>query len=329
MLTILILLAAFDPTATLQALQHPEGRNAALTELLALNPPELQAARQRPELAAVMGLIAQDRAAGRGDRALAIRAFALLGLRQEGGLEILAALLKHGEDPAEVALAREAALALRQLKAPGRLEPALDSKDPEVRQHAAAAGAGGARLCLLLKADPWPIVRRAAAVGLPAQHADCLAAAFNDEHRVAIAAVEAAGRVKRPALKAPLMALAGDRKRAPRLRASALGALGALGELGPAKVVIEAHLAKGGILPLVEGALRACFLDGGPEAREILKAALGSSSERARYLAGRALLQLGERAAVEARLSGWSGRARARLEALIKDPIDPAIDDPE
>ncbi|MBU0551183.1 hypothetical protein KJ940_06785, partial [Myxococcota bacterium] len=167
----------------------------------------------------------------------------------------------------------------------------------------------------------------------------CLAAAFDDEHRVAIVAIEAAGRAGRPALKAPLTALAGDRRRAPLLRASALGALGALGDLGPARIVIEAHLKRGGILPLVEGAVRAAQLHGGEEGRALLKIALGSKSDRVRLITGRALLALGERAAVEAARVDWRGRARARIDAALLqadkeaptlgDSIEMIADDPE
>jgi HEAT repeat protein len=209
-----------------------------------------------------------------------------------------------------VALAREAARALRQLKAFDALAAGLESKDPEVRATAAAAGAAPTRLCAVLRADEWPKVRSSAARGLlkhPTQAA-CLADGFGDpDPVVALVSIQVAGLSGLAPLRKPLRRVAGSPRASVPLRGAAFVSLAHLGDAEPAQKALATHLASGKIVPLAVAAVRALAVVGDLER---LKAAGGSESERVRKVAERAL-------------------ANAKGPTPPSEDSDPADSDPE
>ncbi len=328
--------APLDLVAAARALEHPEARPGTLRRLADLTLFELQAAR-RAGLGYVVAKVAADPAVGHVDRVLAVRAAAVLGGGPEV-VEVLIPLTVADEAPEAVVRAREAARALSQLHESGALDGALAHADPEVRALAAAAGAGGAaRLCPLLRGDPWPRVRVAAARGLTFHPAEtgCLADGLTDAApQVRMAAAQAAAEAPVPALRPALRQVAGDVAAPVEARAEALVALAALGDTEPAGKVLDTHLAKGGIAPLALGAVRALARAG--EVGRV-RAALASKAPRVQLLAARALAEAGDVASVpalEALRATLRGRARDAVDDALRrlgaaDPDDPAANDPE
>ena len=269
------------------------------------------------------------------DRLLAARALGRLGT--DPAISTLAAAAVRYASPEEIALAREAARALKQLHAKDALKPALTSPDPEVRAAAAASGAGGTALCDMLAKDPWPMVRIAAAQGLAGTSAACLATGFTDpDERVSIATARAAIDAPTPALRPALRRLAASPKAATEARAHAFVALAALGDLEPAIAAMKTHLAKGEIVPLAQAAVRAFAVKGDVGQ---LTQALRSASPSVVRGAVQALLVEGSpaaRAAVDAAIQGADPRLANVLRRLVSDmgPVmdardDPALTDPE
>ena len=258
------------------------------------------------------------------ERLLAARALARLGT--PSGVAALAAAARRHATPEEIALAREAARALKQLRAVEALAPALSSPDPEVRALAAAAGAGGAALCEVLAKDPWPMVRVAAAQGLSGTSAECLSAGLRDaDEGVSIASARAAIDAPAPALRPALRRLAASPKAVTEARAHAFVALAALGDLEPATAALKTHLTDGEIEPLALAAVRAFAV-----AKDVtqLTEALISSSPSVVRAAARALLLEGSpaaKAAVSAAVEGADPRLANVLRRLMVD-LAPAID---
>lgn len=324
----LILLLAFDPRATSVALMEPATRREALRVLEGLDGAALETARAEG-LHDLVFRIAVHEGLPAGERILAVRALGRLGGRL--GITALQDMVRGHSSPTAVALARESARALARLGVLDAQGSGATSPDPEVREITAQTGAAPHRQCALL-GDPWPQVRVAAARGLahlPA-HAACLADALADpDPRVQGAAARAAGAVARPELRAPLRALAGRADGPLEARAEAFVALAALGDLEPAERALAAHLEKGGIEPLARAAIRALATRGTPVDRERLRAALDSTSPAVRAAAGRALVELGDEAAlplIRARLGDTPG-----LREVVVPPAeaDPADADPE
>lgn len=322
-------LFAFDPAADAAALDRPEARTETLRRLGRLGRLDLDAARAAG-LGARVAAVAADTSAPFTDRVLAVRAAAIL--RGDGVTDHLAPLTTAAADAEAVALAREAARALLQLRAPDALAAALDAPDPEVRAYAARAGAGGARLCALLGEDPWDQVRVAAAHGL-ALHpdaADCLAPALAaDDPKLRLAAARSATAVRRPALAAPLRALAGDARAPVDARAEAFVALGHLGDTEPADKALAIHLADGGIEPLAEAAVRALAAAEADPAR--IRAALDSKAPVVQLAAARALVARGDRAslpALRALRDRFDLRRRRALDELIDRLDAPTLGEP-
>ncbi|MEZ4471842.1 MAG: hypothetical protein R3F60_13835 [bacterium] len=284
----MLIFLAFDPTAALQHLQSGQDASALLASVEDLPRADVEAARAAGLPAAIARLVA-DEAAPTAARLLGARALARLGTEAAAALAPLAAA--DADLPERAALAREAAQALAQLGRADLLGPALASADPEVRRHAAASGADPARLCALL-ADPWPLVRVAAAQGLgrtPAA-AGCLADGLGDaDVRVKVAAARAATVARLPALRGPLRRLAGDAAAPVDARAEAFVALAAQGDREPAERALAAHLASGDIEPLALAAVRALAVAGRPEDRPRLEGALRSTSAAVRLATIRAL----------------------------------------
>lgn len=323
-------LFAFDPAADAAALDRPEARTETLRRLGRLGRLDLDAARAA-QLGPRLAALAADPTVPFADRVLAIRAASIL--RGEGVAAQLAPIITAVADPAAnaeaTALAREAARALLQLRAADALVAALDAPDPEVRALAARSGAGGIRLCAMLADDPWEDVRIAAAHGL-AMHpesADCLAPALASvDPKLRLAAVRAASMARRPALKAPLRALAGDAKAPVDARAEAFVALGYLGDTEPAEKALAVHLAGGGIEPLAEASVRALAAAGAPPAR--IREALASEAPVVQLAAVRALVALGDREslpALRALRDRFDPRRRRTLDELIERLDAPAL----
>lgn len=315
-------LFAFDPSASARALSQPEARTGALQQLLKLGRLDLQTAR-RTGLGTAAAALAADADAGFTDRVLAVRVAALLrGDAVPGMLAPLMAGADDPEAPEATALAREAARALRQLGAVEALTPALGSPDPEVRAHAAWAGAGGPALCELLANDPWSEVRVGAARGL-ARHpsaVSCLGPALTDaDPKVQQAAVATATAAPDPALKAPLRALAGDPRAPTAARADAFVALGHLGDVEPAQKALAVHLDKGGIIPLAEAAVRALAAAKSPPAQ--IRPALASKAPVVQLAAARALVALGDQDSLDA-LRDLRGRVDPRRRRVVDGLIE-------
>ncbi|MGK0362319.1 MAG: hypothetical protein ACI9U2_004640 [Bradymonadia bacterium] len=269
------------------------------------------------------------------DRLLAARALGRLGT--DPAISALAVVMQRYASPEEIALAREAARALKRLRAHAALLPALASPDPEVRAAAAASGAGGAALCDVLAKDPWPMVRIAAAQGLAGTSAACLSAGLVDPNeRVSIATARAAIDAPAPALRPALRRLAANQKAATEARAHAFVALAALGDLEPATAAMKTHLAQGEIVPLALAAVRAFAVKG--DVGQLI-GALRSASPRVVRAAAQASLIEGSPqacAAVDAAIQGADPRLANVLRRLVSDfgPAvdagdDPALTDPE
>lgn len=332
----LVALLAFDPSASARALSQPEARTGALRQLLTLGRLDLQDAR-KTGLGAATAALAADEAVPFTDRVLGVRAAALLGGEPVPPL-LSALLLPDPATPEAVALARESARALRQLGAIEQLGAALESPDPEVRAHAAWAGAGGAGLCTALESDPWSEVRVGAARGLarhPA-HVACIGPALHDDDpKVQQAAVATAVATPDPALRTPLRQLAGDARAPTSARAEAFVALGHLGDIEPAEKALALHLDKGGIVPLAEAAVRAFAAAKIEPAR--IRPALESEAPVVQLAAARALVAAGDRESLGAleKLRGRvDPRRRRTVQALIDRLATPGtlgetVDDPD
>lgn len=318
-------LVALDPAAELAALDAPEARTEALRRLGRLGRVDLDAARAA-QLGPAVAAVAADPDVPFTDRVLAVRVAAIM--KGEGVAERLAPLTTAAGDPPTVALAREAARALLQLRAVDALVPALDAADPEVRGYAARSGAGAARLCGLLD-DPWGGVRVAAAQGL-AHHpdaADCLAPALaSQDPKLLVAAARSAADSRRDALRAPLRALAGDAKAPVIARAEAFVALGALGDTEPADKALAVHLDGGGIEPLAEAAVRALAAAEVEPAR--IRVALASEAPMVQIAAARALVARGDKEslpALRALAERVDPRRRRAFVELIRRLEAPAL----
>ncbi len=292
----IVLLAGFDPGTAARLLTHPEERTATLRVLGTLNAVDQESARAAG-LGQKIAMVATDPTQRFEDRVLAVRAAALIG-----GPEVhrpLRILTQSTHDPRSTAMAREAAKALFQLGAVGSLDAARISADPEVRAFAGRAG-GGVALCVLL-ADPWPMVRAAAADGLgkPPSAPKCLARALAHAHpRVRLNAARSAQTAPHPSLRTPLRKLAGDARAPTDARVEAFVGLAHLGDLEPAKSALQTHLAKGGIVPLALASLRAFAVGDGH--LEALRKGLASESDTVRVAAARLLVARDDLAARDA-----------------------------
>jgi hypothetical protein len=312
-----------------EALAVADTRVAALRGLLDGDARALAAVRAdaEPTRAALRGL-AGDEEATLEARVLAVRALALIGLADEDA-RALSSLLEVGDAPEGVAIGREAARALRQASRRDALSPGVSSVDPEIRALAAGGGAGGAdALCALLRADAWPDVRVAAATGLRAhpEAAGCLADGLGSElPRLQTAAAATAAHLATGegdgSLTDALARLAGNARAPVPARSQALVALGRLGALAPARAIFETHLAKGGIEPLVAGALHGAGSAPPDDTVWPLVERLAESSESAsvRVQAAEALHRAG-RAGAEAAIDAAGRKApahhRSRFDAL-------------
>ena len=323
----------FDPAATERALTNPQGRDAALSQLMSLNPSQ-RARVSQTDLTRAIGALANDKAASIRHRVKAIRVIALLG----EGAGSLVDLVTQTDSPESTAVAREAARALRQLGMAGALRTAVTSPDPEIRASAAAAGAGTPEvLCMLLKDDPWPIVRVAAAQGL-VQHPEaavCLKQAFNAGGAVALAAIESAASLEDPRFKESLRAIAGDAKYALTGRVEAVVALAHLGDREPADRIMATHLSSGGIEPLTMAALRAFAVF---DDRPAIRMGMTSKSPQVQVTAARILIRLRDMesmAQIRALYNELPRRPARALrdeldrQGLLLPSADPAESDPE
>jgi len=320
----IVLLAGFDPGTAARLLNHPEERTATLRALGALNAVDQDVARAAG-LARKIAMVATDPTQRFEDRVLAVRAAALIG-----GSEVhqpLRILTQSAHDPASTAMAREAAKALFQLGAVKSLDSARTSADPEVRAFAGRAG-GGVALCVLL-ADPWPMVRAAAAEGLGKTPSapKCLARALAHEHpRVRLNAARSAQSAPHPTLRTPLRKLAGDARAPIDARAEAFVGLAHLGDFEPAKRALETHLSKGGIVPLALASLRAFAVgDGHPET---LRKGLASKSDVVRVAAARLLVARNDLSARDA-LAEAAEAVGPRHKAVMRDLLQRLDKSPE
>ncbi len=321
-LALLLAGPAFDLGATQRALARPEGREAALTTLDRLSPPDRATARAAG-IGGLLVAIAADPAASLRDRAWSLR----LAPLYDGPPEPLAPLLAGADTPEAVALAREAAQALSVAGATALLAAGRAHPDPEVRATVARSGALGADTCALLS-DPWPAVRRAAAQGLrrhPAA-AGCLVPALSDaDPSVVMAATRVAGGSGVAALQPALRRIAGNARAAIPARVEAIIALGHLGDTEPARRILSTHAAKGGIEPLADAAVRALAGDASDASLQPLRDALRAPSERVRVSAAQALAQRGDRdslPAIRALAARCQPQARAALAAALQR-LDP------
>ncbi|MFN3201170.1 MAG: HEAT repeat domain-containing protein [Bradymonadia bacterium] len=336
-------LGAFDPAPALRALEHSEGRWAAMSQILGLGPVDLQAARDNDRLLEAVARVLDDPILPVSHRIIAARTLA----RLRGGAETCARQLTRGADtPEGIVVARAAAVTLRQLDtAPARklLRVGLAHPDPEVRATAAAAGPDVGLVCTVLQSDRWPQVRARAAEGLAMADAQseapaCLVKALSDgAPTVQRAAAASLVRLAPTAAKQPLLTLAANPKGDLAARSEALAALGALGVLDPAKQVLETHLSKGGIEPLALGATRGLALSDSDEALPLLRAALSSGHPPVWRMAAEALVARKDPETLpllKAKLSKATARERAVLQPLVQlletvdtPPEDEALED--
>ncbi len=320
-------LLAFDPAASVRALRHDDARPGALRQILRLDAVELSVARGA-DLAGPVAALLPDPRIPVADRILAARALALLD-RPEA-VDDLGAQAARDATPEDVAVARESALALRQMGATDALASLLSARDPEVRATAAAAGAGPERLCALAREDAWPAVRAAAARGL-ARHperAACLAEALADvDATVALTAARTLAVSPGEAARSALRRVAGDPQADVPLRREAVTALGRLGDLEPAEKILARHLADGTIVPLAEAAVEALAAAPGAPSSEQLRRALASPAPSVQRAAARALATRGDpesRAALDAFLERLPAHERRSLQLPRADePVGP------
>jgi HEAT repeat protein len=329
--TVLLGIFVFDPVASVRALGHDDARPGALRQILRLDAVELSAARGA-DLAGPVAALVPDPKVPVADRILAARVLALLA-RPEA-VPALADQAGRDASPEDVAVARESALALRQMSATDALVPLLAARDPEVRATAAAAGANPERLCALAREDAWPAVRAAAARGLT-HHADraaCLADALTDaDAGVALTAARTLAETRSEAAHPALRRVAGDAQADVPLRREAVIALGRLGDLEPAEKILAKHLADGAIVPLAEAAVEALAAARTEASAAQLRRALGSAAPSVQRVAARALATRDDaesRAALDAFLQKLPPNERRGLQAReAEEPRGPDAPD--
>ncbi len=325
-LLITILLAAFDPSATIRALKYEEARQGALAQVLTLNETELKRAKGTGLATAALS-VASNSNIHVHDRILAIRVVSRLGGPDH--MVGLAPLLSARTNPESIVLAREAALALYQAGATPLLARGIGHPDPEVRATAARSGAGGPFLCDLIKADPWPQVRASAVEGLSVRPQDskCLLQALADSDvSVLRAAVDSAQKLAMNQALPALRRIALSKHQPRDLRGEAIYALCALGDFRIAEAVLKNHLTHGGMQALAASAVRAL---GRTQSRaDSYNRARASKSGRVLMALARVIAMhggqnaVGELRKLQARLNQ---RDRTRIDHMIRSlkPLSP------
>ena len=292
---------AMGELPTVTSLHDESTGPTAIRKLLHLTAPDLHRARSGGYAEALSRVIT-----GAGiptsTRILAIRALAQIN--DPSRARSLLPFVQSNRQPEQIALAREAVIALRQLGAHDALSAALGATDPEVRATAAGAGPPDPqRLCMLLANDPWPRVRAAAARGLRRhpQAAGCLVPAFQDSVlSVALTALTTARNARPNDVRPALLRIAGDAQAELPRRVEAMVSLGALGDLTPAQIALQTHLRHGGIIPLAAAAVRAAQLSADESASVLLREALSSRSPEVLSNAIRAIVARKDRASLPA-----------------------------
>jgi len=343
-----LVLTALDPAATVRALGHAEAREGALRQVLNADAAARRSLREAGVVEALVAL-ALDTQAPVEARALALRAAGASGHGSE--VDALASLLAPALDRTSaganasmraqgLALALEAAQALRAAGARAALTPAVTARDPDVRAVALGSAGGPEQLCAGLS-DPQPVVRVAAAraLGRHAEKADCLIPALQDRApSVRGAALTAVGEARVASAVDAVRAIAGDARGPTQVRAEALAVLGVLGDRAPARAALDTHLSKGGIVPLALGAVAALADSTDAEDLRRLRAAVSSKEASVAVRAGRALALRGDReslpsltalrARVGARYAADVDAALEQLGAPVEGEADPAdVDD--
>ncbi len=172
-------------------------------------------------------------------------------------------------------LSRASALAYRRGGRVDLLQGMTKHPDPEVREHAAHAGADPETLCTCLN-DPWRLVRFAAIRGLEKvsdPRGLCLIetmSTLDDDLR--IRSVIALGRLAEsswakgqstpPHLSQALRELSRAPQESISIRRAALVALARWGSFSEAEAMVIAHLKSGGLVEVTRGALHAIISSG-------------------------------------------------------------------
>jgi len=326
-----LVLTALDPAATVRALGHAEAREGALRQVLNADAAARRSLREAGVVEALVAL-ALDTQAPFEARALALRAAGASGHGSE--VDALAPLLTPALERTSaganastrargLALALEAAQALRAAGARAALTPAATAPDPDVRAVALGAAGGPEQLCAGLS-DPQPVVRAAAAraLGRHEGHADCLVAALKDRApSVRGAALMAVGEARVASAVGAVRAIAGDARGPTQVRAEALGVLGLLGDLEPARAALDTHLSKGGIVPLALGAVAALAESADTSDLGRLRAAASSKELSVAVRAARALALRGDHESLPA-ISALRARTGARYAADIDAALE-------
>lgn len=336
----------YSSHVTLKALRHPRGSLDALRYLHQLPPSDLLTFKTE-ELLVELDHLALD-----SQRSLQVRIWSIeLLKRLKAPREVLKQLWLqshpiHSTDVKEqhtLILARHAVLALRGLARPDLLSGALNHPDPEIRAHAASAGADPHLLCHVLTQDPWPEVRYQAVLGLEkigGEQALCLSQALKDtKDQVQEQAARVLGLLSHDPSWSPtlqqrkdlikgLRALAGTPSAPLNARASALISLGRWDSLEPSDQVLKTHLDKGGIVPLTLAALQAVALSSiqiEERVPRLIDALKKSTALEVRLKAAGLLVKLDTKVAIRAvqRVADQTGGREASyyLKLLQKKPL--------
>ncbi|MEE2787452.1 MAG: HEAT repeat domain-containing protein [Myxococcota bacterium] len=311
----LFALFAFDAMSVRQALDHDSSREGTLRLILTLNAIELKEARRAPLGFPLVRLVENQSLPVR-ERIMAARAIARLNARQVS--DRLGPLLGRVETPESTAVAREVAQTLYQLGARQTLRAGLGSRDPEVRRFAAQSGAGGLALCALLRDDPWPMVRTAAAqgLGLEPRASSCLQAGLKDPApKVRAACVEALSELGNAASIEQFRAFALNANEDRRVRRAAIMALGQLGHVRTASDLISTHLKHGELAPLAQVAVISLAHSKVPDT--VFLQALHSTAPTVILAAARILHRRDQQ-----RYASTIREARRRLRGRLREQLD-------
>lgn len=229
-------------------------------------------------------------------------------------------------------LARAVALAARQTGRIDLLMNATQHFDPEVREHAANAGADPKRLCALLK-DPWGNVKHGAIRGLEkigGPEGLCLIEALTFlPNRLLARAIQTLGRLGKsswakehrisPLLSKTLTTLVYSKQAHSSIKRSALVALANWGSLSEARDILESHLKTGRLESLTLGALQAIVV-GSPDTAffSLSNIVIKSPSVRVRLAAIRFIL--GMKKVNEAEQLELNQKKYALFKDLVESP---------
>ena len=324
MITIQLLASPTPLSSRLNALEErPSAMRGLITRAIIPKPAEYSAVVQ------VLQNIIQSPDETLGDKIYAIRA---LGTLESGNTVLASYIPAHFEDESARVLGIESAQALAKFAPPNIMASWLTHTDPEIRAIAARVGGNAEVLCERLKSDPWPIVRRAAVLGLSAssEPSRCIEIGLNDKvSAVRLASVEVIGEshallspTKRTLVRDRLHTLIKDSRQSNQIREQIMQTLGKMGECSAAASALNVYLQSGGLKPLLFsaiGALQRC-----DALKPFIPKLVKSSNDQVVLLGVRAAFESNEASGCRT-IGQLSSRFMSRRQPQIQDLVNRCI----